>query len=127
MVVHYMALDVHCGFSEMAVVTGAGKLVRRDRCDTRIPALRDAIAQVRRPRRLTFEEGPLADWLSRELRSSVDELVVCEPRRNHWIARDGDKDDPLDAHKLADLYRGGYLKAVYQSQSLGRSLLKQQV
>jgi hypothetical protein len=27
----------------------------------------------------------------------VDELVVCEPRRNHWIARDGDKDDPIDA------------------------------
>jgi transposase len=127
MTVHYIALDVHCGFSEMAVVTGAGKLVRRDQCDTRIPALREAIGQVRRPRRLTFEEGPLADWLSRELRGSVDELVVCEPRRNHWIARDGDKDDPLDARKLANLYRGGYLKAVHQPQSLGRSLLKQQV
>lgn len=127
MTVHYIALDVHCAFSEMAVVTGAGKLVRRDRCETRIPALREAIAQVRRPRRLTFEEGPLADWLSRELRGCVDELVVCEPRRNHWIARDGDKDDPLDAHKLAELYRGGYLKAVHQTQSLGRSLLKQQV
>ena len=37
--------------------------------------MREAIAQVRRPRRLTFEEGPLADWLSRELRGSVDELV----------------------------------------------------
>ena len=127
MTVHYIALDIHCGFSEMAVVTGAGKLIRRDRCDTRTPALREAITQVRRPRRLTFEEGPLADWLARELRSSVDELVVCEPRRNHWIARDGDKDDPLDARKLADLYRGGYLKAVHQSRSLGRSLLKQQV
>ncbi len=127
MAVHYLALDVHCGFSEMAVVTGKGTLVRRDRCETRIPALREAIAQVRRPRRLTFEEGPLADWLARELRSSVDELVVCEPRRNHWIARDGDKDDPIDALKLAELYRGGYLKAVHQSHSLGRSLLKQQV
>lgn len=127
MTVHYMALDVHCAFSEMAVVTGTGKLVRRDRCETRIPALREAIAQVRRPRQLTFEEGPLADWLARELRSSVDELVVCEPRRNHWIARDGDKDDPIDARKLADLYRGGYLKAVHQALSLRRSLLKQQV
>ena len=74
MTVHYIALDVHCGFSEMAVVSGSGKFVRRDRCDTRIPALREAIAQVRRPRRLTFEEGPLADWLSRELRGSVSEL-----------------------------------------------------
>ena len=85
------------------------------------------IAKVRRPRRLTFEEGPPADWLARELRSSVDELVVCEPRRKSWIARDGDKDDPIDARKLADLYRGGYLKPVHQSETLGRSLLKQQV
>ena len=124
---YYIALDVHCAFSEMAVMTGNGKHVLRDRCETRIPSLRELIAKVRRPRRLTFEEGPLADWLARELRSSVDELVVCEPRRNSWIARDSDKDDPIDARKLADLYRGGYLKAVHQAESLGRSLLKQQV
>ena len=124
---YYMALDVHCAFSELAAMTGKGKLVLRDRCDTRIPALRELITKVRRPRRLTFEEGPLADWLARELGGCVDELVVCEPRRNHWIAKDNDKDDAIDARKLADLYRGGYLKAIHQSESLGRSLLKQQV
>lgn len=124
---YFIALDVHCAFSEMAVVTGTGKLVKRDRFDTSIPAIREALATVRSPRRLTFEEGPMADWLSRELRDHVSELVVCEPRRNHWIARDGDKDDPIDARKLADLYRGGYLKAVHQPGSLKRSLLKQQV
>lgn len=124
---HYIALDVHCSFSELAVVTGHGKLVERARCETTIPALVECLAAIRRPRRLTFEEGPLADWLARELRSHVDELVVCEPRRNHWIAKDGDKDDPIDAWKLAELYRGGYLKAVHQPGSLERSLLKQQV
>jgi transposase len=124
---YYIALDVHCAFSEMAVVTGSGKLVRRDRFPTSIPAIREALGQIPRRRRLTFEEGPLADWLTREVRASVDELVVCEPRRNRWIARDGDKDDPLDAHKMADLYRGGYLKAVHQAGSLERSLLKQHV
>jgi transposase len=124
---YFIALDVHCAFSEMAVVTGKGKHVRSDRCATAIPALVERIEAVARPRRLTFEEGPMADWLARSLRSHVDELVVCEPRRNHWIARDGDKDDPIDAGKLANLYRGGYLKAVHQSESLQRSLLKQQV
>lgn len=124
---YFIALDVHCAFSEMAVMTGSGKLVKRDRFETTIPALREAIQSVRRPRRLTFEEGPLADWLTRELRDQVNELVVCEPRRNHWIAKDGDKDDPLDARKLADLFRGGYLKPVHQAESLKRSLLKQQV
>ena len=124
---HFIALDVHCAFSEMAVVTKGGKLVHRDRCETSIPALVERLKAVRRPRRLTFEEGPLADWLARELRSHVDELVVCEPRRNHWIAKDGDKDDPVDSFKLAELYRGGYLKPVHQAGSLDRSLLKQQV
>lgn len=124
---HFIALDVHCAFSEMAVVSGGGKLVRRDRFDTAIPAIRAGLATVRRPRRLAFEEGPLADWLSRELRDCVDELVVCDPRRNAWIARDGDKDDPIDALKLAELFRGGYLKPVHQPDTLNRSLLKQQV
>jgi transposase len=124
---YFIALDVHCAFSEIAVMTGKGKLVRRDRCETTVPALVQRIEAVARPRRLTFEEGPMADWLARSLRWHVDELVVCEPRRNHWIARDGDKDDPIDAAKLADLYRGSYLKVVHQSESLERSLLKQQV
>jgi hypothetical protein len=124
---HFIALDVHCAFSEMTVVTARGKMVRRDRCDTSIPALVERLRTIRRPRRLTFEEGPLADWLARELRAHVDELVVCEPRRNHWIARDGDKDDPIDSLKLAELFRGGDLKPVHQAGSLERSLLEQQV
>lgn len=124
---YFIALDVHCSFTEMAVMTAGGRLTRRDRFPTTVPALRAALADVPRPRRLTFEEGPLADWLTRELSGSVNELVVCEPRRNHWIACDGDKDDPVDARKLADLYRGGYLKPVHQTSALRRSLLKQQV
>jgi transposase len=124
---YHIALDVHVSFCEMAVVTGSGKVVARSRCGTSIPALVQMIDEVRRPRHLTFEEGPLADWLARNLREHVNELVVCEPRRNRLIAKDGDKDDDIDAEKLAHLYRGGYLKSVHQSESLDRSLLKQAV
>jgi len=124
---YFIALDVHVSFCEMAVVTKLGKLAKRLTCPTSIPALVEALEEVRRPRRLTFEEGPLADWLTRNLRQRVDELVVCEPRRNRLIAKDSDKDDPLDAEKLAQLYRGGYLKGVHQAGTLERSLLKQHV
>lgn len=124
---YFIAFDTHCKFSEMAVVTTSGKLVCRPRCDTSIPALVAAVESVRRPRRLTFEEGPLADWLARSLAPHVDQLLVCDPRRNHLIAKDSDKDDALDAEKLAHLFRGGYLKRVHQPQSLDRSLLKQHV
>lgn len=127
MTTHYIALDVHCAFTEMAVVTETGRLTKRCRCGTKIPELVKAIESVRRPRRLTFEEGPMAEWLYRHLLDYVEELTVCEPRRNRLISQEGDKDDPIDSFKLAQLYRGGYLKAVHHPESLAQSILKQHV
>jgi transposase len=124
---HFIALDTHCEFCEMVAVSNSGRIIRRERCETTIPALAAALEGVRRPRILTFEEGPLADWLARNLRPHVDRLIVCEPRRNALIAKDSDKDDPIDAERLAQLLRGGYLKEVHQPQSLDRTVLKQHV
>jgi transposase len=124
---YFIALDVHCQSTELAAVTPTGKIAHRMTCGTTIPELVAALSRLRRPRRLTFEEGPLADWLARNLRDHVDQVVVCDPRRNHLVANDGDKDDPIDAEKLAQLFRGGYLREVHQTGSLARTLLKQHV
>jgi transposase len=124
---YFIALDTHCEFCEMAAISSSGKIIQRGRCETSIPALVAALDTVRRPRTLTFEEGPLADWLARNLRPHVERLIVCDPRRNALIAKEGDKDDPLDAERLAQLLRGGYLKEVHQAQSLDRTVLKQHV
>ena len=75
--------------------------------------MRAALERTRRPRCAVFEEGPLADWLLRNLEGSVDELMICDPRRNSLIAKDSDKDDPIDAQKPAQLYRGGFVKPVH--------------
>lgn len=123
----YIALDTHCSTTDMATVNASGKVIKQDRCSTTIPSLLQMITSVPRPRSVTFEEGPLAGWLARHLRSAVDELVVCDPRRNALIAKDSDKDDPLDALKLAQLFRGGYLKPVHQAATEERALLKQHV
>ena len=124
---YFIALDTHCEFCELVAVSTSGKVVSRDRCETTIPALVAALENVRRPRTLTFEEGPLADWLARSLRPHVERVIVCDPRRNALIAKSGDKDDPIDAERLAQLLRGGYLKEVHQAQSLDRAVLKQHV
>jgi transposase len=124
---HFIAFDTHCEFCEMAVISSTGRVLKRQRCETAIPGLVAALEGVRRPRTLTFEEGPLADWLARSLRPYVERLIVCEPRRNALIAKDSEKDDPIDALRLAQLLRGGYLKEVHQAQSLDRALLKQHV
>jgi hypothetical protein len=105
MTTHYIGLDTHCAFTEMAVVTNSGRVTRGDRVKTAIPELVDMITSVRLPRRLTFEEGPLAGWLYRNLKPHADELIVCDPRRNHLVAKDSDKDDAIDAAKLALLLR----------------------
>jgi transposase len=121
----YIAWDVHCAFTEMTVVNSRGKVVKRERVATRIDGLAMVLEEVSKPRWLTFEEGPMSGWLYREFHDRVDKLVVCEPRRNHLVAKDSDKDDPIDSEKLAQLLRGGYLKAVHQKNSLEGAIFKQ--
>jgi len=104
-----------------------GRIVQELCVPTTIPALRAALDSIGRPRKLTFEEGPMADWLGRNLRPAVDELVICDPRRNGLISQDGDSDDVIDARKLASLLRGGYLRAVYHREDPKRVALKQWV
>lgn len=124
---HFIGVDVDCQFCLIAVVNAAGEVVRRERCETTIAALTAVVETVPRPRSLVIEEGPLAGWLWRNLHRLVDRMVVSEPRRNRLIAKDGDKDDDLDAEKLAQLLRGGFVKEVHQVESLERAVFKQQV
>src|ERR1700682_427815 len=102
---HFIGIDVHCQFCEIAVLNPAGAVVQRDRCDTKIPALVEVLKKAPRPSSVVIEEGPMAGWLWRNLHAEVDAMVVSEPRRNRLVSEDGDKDDDLDAEKLALLYR----------------------
>src|SRR5436309_3570069 len=97
----FIGLDTHCQFCEMAAIDADGKLLQRERCVTTIPALVKLLESVPRPCYAVIEESSLADWLYRNLRIHVDGLTVCEPRRNRLIASEGDKDDDVDAEKLA--------------------------
>ena len=125
--VHIISCDVHCKETEGVVMTMSGRVTARWRCATTIPKLLEKVKAVPRPRRLVIEEGAIADWLYRNLRSHVDEMVVSEPRRNRLIAKESDKDDPIDAEKMGHLLRGGYVKAVHHPASLDRSVFKQHV
>ena len=124
---YFITMDTHCRTTDACVKTARGKLVKREHLSTGIPQLRELIESVPHPRRLAFEEGSMAGWLYRNLKGCVDELMVCDPRRNAHVAKDGDKDDAIDAEKLNDLYRGGFLKGVYQANSDERAAIKQVV
>ena len=124
---NFIALDVHSTFCEGGYIDEAGREKTAWHEPTAIPELIKAIETVPRPRKLVIEEGPLADWLYRNLSPRVDEMVVCDPHRNALISKDGDKSDALDWRKLAVLYRGGFVKGVHHPATLERSLFKQHV
>jgi len=124
---YFIAMDTHCRTTDVCIKTGGGKLIRREHTQTTIPHLRAIIESVPKPRRVTFEESGIAGWLYRSLKPFADEIIVCDPRRNAYIAKDGDKDDTIDAQKLNDLYRSGHLRIVHQNDSSEQAACKQLV
>lgn len=125
--VNIIAMDVHSEFCEGGYIDQQGNEQGSWRKPTSVPELLEAIGSVPGIRKLIIEEGPLADWLYRNLAPHVDQMIVCDPHRNALISKDGDKSDALDWRKLAALYRGGMIKSVHHQQSLARSLFKQRV
>jgi hypothetical protein len=123
---YYIGADVHSNSTELAIEHN-GKIVRRHSVPTAIPAIKEVLTSVGGKIHLTFEEGPMAGWLYRNLKDTVEEIIVCDPRRNSYIASDGDADDTIDSGKLAALLRGGFLRAVHHSDDEGRAEFKQWV
>ena len=70
---------------------------------------------------VTWEEGTWAAWLYDLLQPQVQEVVVCNPRRNALL-KEGSKSDKVDARKLADLLRTGMLRPVYHGENGLRTL-----
>jgi hypothetical protein len=126
MATSYIGADVDCKTTVLAVRRGT-KEVAGYRVPTTIPALREVLEGIRGPKVLTLEEGPMADWLYRNLRGSVKDLIVCDPRRNRLIVGDGDKTNAIDAGKLAELLQGGNVRRVHHPETQERVELKQWV
>lgn len=123
---YYIGADVHCNNTELAIER-RGQIIQRHSVATDIRSISQVLEGLDGKKHLTFEEGPMAGWLYRNLRDKVDTLIVCDPRRNKLIADGGDKDDSIDAGKLAALLRGGFLSPVYHSDDESRVELKRWV
>lgn len=122
---YFITMDVHSRTTDSTIRTKPGKLVKRERVNTGIPQIRQIIESVPHPRYVAIEEGSLSGWIYRNVKDLTDKMIVCDPRRNAYIAKDGDKDDPIDSDKLNELLRGGFLKAVHQLESDEKAADKQ--
>jgi hypothetical protein len=106
-------MDSHITTLEFAVVNEAGRLVKADRVATSVKGFMGFVKTVPRPRTIYMEEGTLAAWALEVCVRFGEKLVITDPKENRWIGSSGQKDDSIDALKLAQLGRGGYVKEIH--------------
>jgi transposase len=74
-----------------------------------------------------MEAGELAPWVREVIKPYVKSVEISHSRDNAWIAKDPNKNDRIDAHKLADLLRMNRYRPVYYSDDRSRREFKQLV
>ena len=119
--INYIGMDVHKEAIVIAVLNGSGKLVMETILETKASSILQFIHGLRGELHVTLEEGTWAAWLYDLLQPQVQEVVVCNPRRNALL-KEGSKSDKVDARKLADLLRTGMLRPVYHGENGLRTL-----
>jgi transposase len=101
----YIGLDVHQATISVAVVDSAGKLVMEAILETKAETILQFLRGLRGSLHVTFEEGTWAAKLHDLLQPHVTRVVACDPRKNALL-KAGNKNDRIDAHKLAELLTG---------------------
>jgi len=119
--IKYIGLDVHKEAIVIAVLNGSGKLLMETIVETKASSILQFIQGLRGELHMTWEEGTWAAWLYDLLQSQVEQVLVCNPRRNALL-KEGSKSDKVDARKLAELLRTGMLLPVYHGENGLRTL-----
>jgi transposase len=119
--IKYIGMDVHKEAIVIAVVNGDGEQIMECIVETKASSILQFIHGVRGELHVTWEEGTWAAWLYDLLQPHVQQVVVCNPRRNALL-KEGSKSDKVDARKLADLLRTGMLRPVYHGENGLRTL-----
>lgn len=121
-------LDGHLRTCNLCGINSDGVVLRRFRnLPSNAEALTEAIVCFPRPVILIIEESTLAHWFLTLFRPLVDRVVVVDPKRNRLISEANTKSDPLDAYRLADLFRLGGVREVYHSLDPNRVAFRRAV
>ncbi len=121
----WLGLDAHSQNCVLAHLDDQGTEQRWWRFRTQPQTLREHLQAIpAADKRLILEESNLARWLAQLLRPHVQQLVVCDARRNRLISSHPNKHDRRDAFALARLLRLGEFKPVWQPTDELRVLFK---
>lgn len=111
---HYIGVDWAQKNMAIARMTKCAKDASVIDVPSDIKELKLYLGRLKGRKILTFEETTTSQWLYTELRNHVDELIICDPYRNKLLS-DGASNDKVDATKLVQLLRAGFLKPVFHS------------
>src|ERR1700682_844645 len=117
----YIGMDVHKETISIAVLNSSGKLVMECIIETKASTILQFVQGLRGELHATLEERTWAAWLYDLLRPHVNEVLVCDPRKNALLTA-GNKRDRLDARKLAELLYMNKLNPVYHGEHGVRTL-----
>jgi len=117
----YVGMDVHLLCIVIAVMDQQGKILNRSVIETSAQAVRDFLSGLRGELHVTFEEGTLAAWLYDLVEPLARRVVVCNPKHNQQrMGRN--RNDLIDANRLAELLRLNAVQAVYHGETGTRTL-----
>jgi transposase len=117
----YIGLDVHQATISAAVRDAAGNLVMEAILETKAATILQFIHGLRGSLHVTCEEGTSAAWLHDLLKPHVTEVLVCDSRKNALL-KAVNKNDRVDARKLAELLYLNKLNPVYHGEAGVRTL-----
>jgi hypothetical protein len=103
---NYIGVDCHISTLEFAVVNERGNITQKAKVNTGVKEFMTFIKNIPKPRKIFIEEGELAGWLLETSLNFGEQLIITDPKINKWIGKAGQKDDAIDAVKLAQLARG---------------------
>src|ERR1019366_7623563 len=93
--IKYIGMDIHKEAIVIAVLNGSGKLVMETVVETKASSILEFLHGLRGELHVTWEEGTWAAWLYDLLQPQVEQVVVCNPRRNALL-KEGSKSDKVD-------------------------------
>lgn len=108
-----IGIDTHISRCDhFAIDSKSGKVLEATNFVTNTTNMIANVTKYPRPRIVVIEQGPMSEWIERILGHHVSCVVVADPKQNNWIAKDRNKNDRIDAEKLARLYIGGFIKEI---------------
>ncbi len=123
----YVGLDLGSSHCHQTVINHDGVLLSSRVIPTSEQHLRRAFSALGDNVRVHLESGELSTWVSSVIKPMVAEVVVSHSRTLAWIGKDSQKDDSIDARKLAELLRLNRTHPVYCETAEDRRRFKQLV